>query len=150
MSRSNASTLLFWILAADAATSAAAGLVLIIDADPLSVWLALPTELLRGAGLVMLAFAAFVAGLANRDSAPPKAVWAVIAVNAIWAVDSMILPFIGWVNPSALGLAFITAQAVGVAVFAELEYLALRKLSLSLAYAASPAAVSAAAGLPRS
>jgi hypothetical protein len=37
------------------------------------------------------------------------------------------------VNPSALGLAFITAQAVGVAVFAELEYLALRKLSPSLA-----------------
>jgi hypothetical protein len=54
-------------------------------------------------------------------------VWTVIAVNAIWAVDSMALLASGWMAPNHFGQALIVMQAVAVGVFAELQFIGLRR-----------------------
>jgi hypothetical protein len=51
----------------------------------------------------------------------------VIIANALWAIDSILILLIGWVEPNVLGYAFIIAQALIVAVFAEAQYVGLRK-----------------------
>ncbi len=89
----------------------------------------MPASLLRIAGLVLLPYAAFVAMLARRDVLSRGAVWAVVAGNAIWAVDCVALLFTGWIDPSLLGVAFILVQALVVAAFAELQVVGLRRLA---------------------
>ncbi len=124
------STFLRRVLIADAAASAATGLLMLVGAVPLEQWLALPAGLLRAAGASLLPFAAIVAWLALRDTISRAGVWAVIALNAIWVVDSVALLFTDWVQPAMLGYAFVLAQAGAVAVLAELEYLGLRRATV--------------------
>ncbi|MFP2901020.1 hypothetical protein [Corallococcus sp. 4LFB] len=50
-----------------------------------------------------------------------------VAVNALWVVDSVLLMTHGPTAPTGLGVAFVTAQALAVAVFAALEYAGLRR-----------------------
>jgi hypothetical protein len=57
-------------------------------------------------------------------------VWAVIVVNALWVLDSVALLFMDWIAPNLVGAIFIAAQAVAVGVFAELQYVGLRKQTL--------------------
>ena len=65
--------------------------------------------------------------LGTRELMPKIAVWTLIVVNAIWTIDSIALLFTSWVQPNMLGIAFVVMQAVTVAVFAELQYIGLRK-----------------------
>jgi hypothetical protein len=55
------------------------------------------------------------------------AVWAIIIINTLWALDSVALLLSGWVAPNALGYAFVVLQAVVVAVVAELQYTGMRR-----------------------
>jgi hypothetical protein len=55
-------------------------------------------------------------------------VWTVIACNAVWAVDSLLLLTTGWISPSTLGYAFVIGQAAVVAVFCELQFSAVRRI----------------------
>ncbi len=113
------------VLLADALASGATGLLAV--AVPLSGLLGLPPGLLRGAGLILLPYAALVAWLAVRGAPPPRwAVWAVVGINACWAVDSLLLLVSGWVAPTGLGIAFVVMQALVVAGFAVLQAMALR------------------------
>lgn len=121
------SPLLRWALLADAAASGAMGLLMLLGAGPLGGLLGLPTGLLSGAGLVLLPYAALVAWLGSRASLTRPAVWVVIGINAVWAADSLLLLASGWVQPNGLGQAFIIAQALAVALFAELQVLGLRR-----------------------
>lgn len=114
-------------LLGDAAASGATGLLMAAAAAPLSQLLDLPKPLLLGAGLVLLPYAAAVAWLGSRSSLGAGAVWAVIAINALWVVESLLLLSLGWVRPNALGTAFVVAQAAAVAIFAELQFMALRQ-----------------------
>jgi hypothetical protein len=75
----------------------------------------------------LLPYAAFVALIATRGQVHRGAVWAIVIINALWALDSIILLFTGWVAPNLLGYGFIIVQAVVVALFAELQFLALRR-----------------------
>jgi hypothetical protein len=120
-------TFLRRVLIADAAASAATGLLMLIAANPLEQWLALPAGLLRAAGASLLPFAAIVAWLGVRETISRAGVWAVIALNTIWVVDSVALLFTSWVQPAVLGYVFVLAQAAAVAVLAELEYVGLRR-----------------------
>jgi hypothetical protein len=111
----------------DAATCALAGIALLLLAGPVESWLALPVGLSRAAGVVLLLFAAEVAWVAGRARLPRTAVWAVVAANVLWAIASIVALVAGWLTPNTLGTAFVVAQAVAVAVIAELEVLGLRR-----------------------
>ena len=115
------------VLLADAATSGATGLLMMLGAAAAGELLGIPDALVRYAGLTLLPFAALVALLATRENLWRAGVWAVVVCNALWAADSVLLLLTGWIEPNELGIAFIVAQALVVAVFAELEYLGLRR-----------------------
>ena len=114
-------------LLGDAAASGATGLLMAAGSAPLAELLSLPRPLLIGAGFFLLPYAAIIAWLGMRTSVMKLAVWAVIAINATWVVESMLLLLLGWVQPNTLGIVFIVAQAAAVAVFAEFQFIALRK-----------------------
>jgi hypothetical protein len=115
------------VLLIDAVISGATGVMLVAGADLLQDWLAVPAMLARGAGVSLIPFALLVGYLATRPSMPRAGVWAVIVCNALWAVDSILLLVGGFVSPTTLGTAFIVAQALAVAILAELEYVGLRR-----------------------
>lgn len=114
-------------LLADALVSGATGLLLASGAGVLGELLGLPVALLRVSGLILLPYAALVWMLSQRSLPARAAVWAVIVCNLLWAVDSVLLLFVGPVAPTSLGVAFVVAQATVVALFAELQYFGLRR-----------------------
>lgn len=111
----------------DAVATAAVAALLIAAAAPLSQWLHLPQNLLLGAGLLLVPYVAFLGWLLSRERISTAQAWAMIAINACWVIDSALLLVSGWVSPNALGVAFVVAQALAVAVFAELQYFGLRR-----------------------
>ena len=115
------------VLAADAALCLVAGLALAGAAGLGAGILGLPTGLLRGAGLVLLPVAFFVAWLARRPSPPRRAVVALVVLNGAWVMASLVLLWSGWIAPTAVGAGFILAQAALVAAFALLEARALNE-----------------------
>lgn len=128
---SDARTFLRRVLAFDALTSAAMGLKLVVGAGLLSPLLGLPEPLLRGAGLVLLPFAAMVALAAMKAPSSSGAVMAIAAINALWVVASLGLLVSGRVSPNLLGIAFVTGQAVFVGVLAELQVIGARRLAVT-------------------
>jgi hypothetical protein len=114
-------------LGADAVVSGATGLLMLSAAGSVDGLLGLPAGLMRYAGASLIPFAALVGYLAGRQQVPGAAVWAVIVYNALWALDSVLLLLGGWVAPTALGIAFVIGQAAAVALFAQLQYLGLRR-----------------------
>ena len=121
------STFLRRALLLDAASCAALGLLLAVCAAPLGWWFHLPLPLLREAGLILLTFAAFLAWACTRPLLPRLLVLAIIAGNALWALDSVLLLLPGWIAPNGLGACFILVQAIATALIAELEYVGLRR-----------------------
>jgi hypothetical protein len=121
------------VLLLDAVASGAMGVALVLLATVLAPLLDLPQEMLREAGVVLIPFAAFVGYLASRERPSRVGVWIVIVANAIWTIDSIVLLFSDWIAPNAFGYAFVIVQAVVVGVFAELEYIGLRKSALATA-----------------
>lgn len=118
---------------ADAAISGATALLLIAAGGLLADLLALPPALLRGAGLFLIPYVAFVAFVGTRDTVARPAVWAIVAANAAWAAASVLLLFSGWIAPNALGIAFILAQAAAVALLGELQVMGLRRPEAAVA-----------------
>lgn len=51
----------------------------------------------------------------------------IIAINALWVVGSFAVLVFGAFEPSLLGILFVTAQALVVALFAELQFIGLRR-----------------------
>lgn len=129
----DSSSFLRKVLLADAVVSGATGLLLFLGAGILTALLDVPEDFLRYTGLSLIPFAGLVAYLATRAHLPRPAVWAVIVYNALWAVDSVLILVAGWIAPSALGYAFILAQGVVVAIFAELQFFGLRRSVTALA-----------------
>ena len=117
------------VLAADAASAGAMGLLLLLAPTALLDLLGLPGWLTRGAGLALLPFAAFVAWTASRPAPPRAAVWAIAALNAAWALESIVMVAGGFVPATPFGVAFVLVQAVLVAAFAAMQAALLRQLS---------------------
>ena len=121
------SPLLRQALLSDAVTSAACGLLMLLGAGPLSGLLGVPEMLLRLAGAVLLPYAALIAYLGLREQLQRPIVWAVVIGNVIWTADSLLLLMSGWVEPTRAGYAFVIAQALVVLMYAELQYMGLRR-----------------------
>ncbi len=126
---SDAQTFLRRVLAFDALTSAAMGLMLIVAAGALGPLLNLPVPLLRGVGLSFIPFVALVAYAATRNPASRSLALTVAVLNAVWVVASVGLLMSGLVAPNILGTVFVAAQAVFVGILAELQIIGARRLA---------------------
>ena len=115
------------VLAVDAALSGLSGAVLALDTGMLAGPLGLSPDLMRPVGIFLIGYAALLAWLAARPALPRKAVWALVALNVVWAVESVMLLALRWAEPTGLGLGLVLAQAAAVLLVADLYYLALRR-----------------------
>jgi hypothetical protein len=123
----NPSSILSRALLADAVFSGVSAVGLTLGAGALVPFLSLPEALLRETGLFLIAYTALVGWLGTRQSVPRAPVLLVVAGNAAWTLASIALLFSGAVNPNLLGEIVVVAQAVATGVFAELQYIGLRR-----------------------
>ncbi len=120
-------------LFADAAFSGVSALSLSFGAGAFAALFNLPESLLRETGLFLIAYAAIVAWLGSRTTAPRPLVVVVVIGNAAWTVASIALLFSGAVAPNLSGEFMVIAQAIATGVFAELQYIGLRKSGAQVA-----------------
>jgi hypothetical protein len=114
-------------LLADAVFSGVSAIGLTVLAGVLASFLNLPEVLLRETGLFLIAYTALVGWLGTRQSVLKALVLFVVAGNAAWTLASIALLFSGAVNPNLLGEIVVVAQAIATGLFAELQYIGLRK-----------------------
>ena len=126
-------SLLRLALLADAVASGAMGILLAAAAEPLAAWFGLPLALLREVGLLLIPYAALLVYLATRATTPRLPAQVIVAGNVLWVIGSVALLMSGLVAPTALGTAFVIAQALIVAILAELQLLGLRRQRLAAA-----------------
>ncbi|PZF79578.1 hypothetical protein [Jiangella anatolica] len=119
--------LLRWTLEIDGIVTVLNGLAYVAAAGWVGDRLGLPTSLLYPAGAVLIVMGAFVFYVSTRREAPVSWVGAIIAINAVWVVDSVIVAAAGWFDPTTAGTVWILLQAALVAVFVELEWVGLRR-----------------------
>ena len=115
------------VLLADALVSGAAGALMLFGAALLAPLLNLPVALLVPAGAVLALYAGALVWLARKPALPRGAVWALIAINVLWAIDCLWVSLGGVFAPTQLGHAFIGVQIAAVLLFADLQYMALRR-----------------------
>jgi hypothetical protein len=114
-------------LLADAIFSGVSAVGLTLGASILAPFLNLPEVLLRETGLFLIAYTALVGWLATRSTVAKGLVLLVVVGNAAWTLGSIALLFSGAVSPNLLGQIVVVAQAIATGVFAELQYIGLRK-----------------------
>jgi hypothetical protein len=129
------SPLLRRTLLIDAALAFLSGIALTLASDPLAELLQLPVTALRACGLLFLPFAALAGWLGTRDRVHRPLVFFVIALNALFSVDLVILLLGGWLQTNRLGELFVATHAVIIAVLAEMEVYGLRRSTRVDAYA---------------
>ena len=122
--------LLRFALKLDAVTTGLGGIAYVAAYSLLDGWLGLPGGLLVAVGVALAAYGLLVWHLATRPGMPRVAVWAVIAANTVWVVDSFLLLAIDGFSPTTAGQIAIAAQAVAVAGYAALQYIGLRRASM--------------------
>jgi hypothetical protein len=123
----NPSTFLRRALIADAVFSGVAAVGFTVGAGPFASLFALPEVFLREVGLFLIAYAALVGWLGTRQAVLKPLVMVPIVGNAAWTLGSIALLFSGAVAPNMLGMIMVVAQAIATGVFAELQYIGLRK-----------------------
>jgi hypothetical protein len=111
----------------DAVASGLTAALLVAGADALRDWLGLPVVLMREAGLILVAYVAFVVFAATRAQISAGAVWAIIACNALWTIASIVILESGLVAPTTLGMVFVIGQALAVLALGALQFVALRR-----------------------
>ncbi|MCP1914750.1 hypothetical protein [Bradyrhizobium sp. USDA 4508] len=123
----HSSQLLRRALLADAVFSGVSAIAIVLDAGALASLLGLPEALLRETGLFLIAYTALVGWLGTRTSVPKPLVMLVVVGNAAWTLASIALLLSGAVSPNLFGTIVILAQAIATGVFAELQYVGLRR-----------------------
>ena len=121
------SQLLRRALLADAIFSGVSAVGLTLGAGAFAALLNLPEALLRESGLFLIAYTALVGWLGTRASVPKALVVLVVIGNAAWTLASIALLFSGVVSPNLLGELVVVAQAIATGVFAELQYIGMRR-----------------------
>jgi uncharacterized protein YjeT (DUF2065 family) len=123
----HSSILLRRALLADAVFSGVGALAMTLDANLFASLLQLPEALLRETGLFLIAYTALVGWLATRPSVPKALIMLVVAGNAVWTLASFALLLSGAVSPNVFGEIVVVAQAIATGIFAELQYMGLRR-----------------------
>lgn len=114
------------VLWADAASAAGCAALQLAAAPVLSPLLGLPAPLLLATGVALLPFVAFAIWLARRATPPRAGVQALALANAAWVAGCLALLLTGS-GGTVLGQLYILAQAVAVAVLAELQWFGARR-----------------------
>ncbi|MDM0004111.1 hypothetical protein QTI51_02970 [Variovorax sp. J22G73] len=115
------------VMWADAASCAATGALQVAFTGALAALTGLPAPLLMGTGLFLLAYAAVAALVAMRRTPPRMLIGLVVLGNFGWAVACVALLVSGMFPVTAVGIAWVLAQAVCVVVLAELQWTGLRR-----------------------
>ncbi|HET7793040.1 MAG TPA: hypothetical protein VFL64_06610 [Rhizobacter sp.] len=115
------------VLLADAGVSAAAGAVMVLGGAALQALLGLPGSLLLPAGLFLFGYAAALAWLSRRERLPRAVMWVLVLGNVVWAADCGLIAFGAGFAPTTWGQALLGVQIVAVLVFAELQFVCLRR-----------------------
>lgn len=111
----------------DAVASGGLGVLALAADSVLKDLLGTPTSLLVPAGAFLVLFALELLLLASLRRISRPAVWATVAVNLLWVFYSVTILVTGAYPLTGLGIAFVIAQAVAVAGFAELQIVGLRR-----------------------
>lgn len=119
------------ILAFDALTCTLMGIILTLSSATLAPLLALPQNLLFYAGCALFPIAIFMAVLACQSHPWGAGVWLVILGNAGWVLASLAV-LIG-TSPNALGVGFVIAQALVVALLALAEFKTAGRMAIGIA-----------------
>ena len=114
-------TLLRFALYADAAATAATGLLMAGAAGMLAQVTGIPAAFSMPVGLGLIAFAAFVGWVGWRAQTSRPLAMLVIAVNALWVVGSIVVLVAALFPLTLLGTAFVLVQAVAVGALALLQ-----------------------------
>ncbi|SOE03857.1 hypothetical protein [Blastococcus haudaquaticus] len=111
----------------DAVVTGLNGAAYLVGAALLDDLLGLPPGLLRGVGAFLLVYAAAVwlVGARTRPSTP--AVEAVVVLNGLWAVGSVVVVLTDRFTPTTVGAVWLVLQALVVAGFAALQLVGLRR-----------------------
>ena len=126
MTIANSVSFLRRVLFADAALSTVMALLLIFSASTIASITALPEILLSGAGWALVPWVVVVVFAAPREHVRPALIWTIVALNSVWAIESVALLFMESIEANALGIAFVLAQALVVALLAILQASGLR------------------------
>jgi hypothetical protein len=111
--------------ALDALVTAANAAVYLLAAGLLTDLLGADVATYRWVGAFLLAYAALVGWYAAAGRAT-AAGWAVVVANEVWVVASLVVAVLGTFDLTAVGRAWVVAQAVVVGAFAVLQARALR------------------------
>jgi hypothetical protein len=111
----------------DAAASGALGLLAVGAAAPLSGLLGPATGVLLGTGAFLVVYALGLVVVAARPVISRPAAWTVVVGNSVWVLGSVGAVVAGREELTTLGVAVVLAQAAAVAVFADLQWLGLRR-----------------------
>jgi hypothetical protein len=119
--------LLRFALRLDAAGSGTLGLLALAAATPLADLLGMTAGELLGTGAFLVGYALALVLLAARPVIPRAGAWTVVVGNSLWVLGSIGAVVAGRDTFTALGVAVVLAQAAAVAVFADLQWLGLRR-----------------------
>ena len=120
------------VLTADALSCLGMGAVLMAAAGPLADLSGLAGNLVFGAGLALVPVGLFILIVSRRETAAALFVYAIIAGNALWIAESLVLAA-NAPRITVIGTGFVLAQALIVAVLTALETLGVMR-----AHQASP------------
>lgn len=105
------------------------GAVLMTAGSPfLSPLLDLPAGLLLGAGVALVPWVVGLLVIARREQVSKTVMVDIIGINFLWAAICFGLLIGGWIAPNALGIAFVVAQAIAVALLGCLQWRGIREL----------------------
>ena len=117
------------VLQANMVFSGLSGLLLAVDAGPLSRWLGVPAAwILMVIGIGLLGFAWQLFQTAKQSPMNLRQANAILLMDIAWVVGSALLLFTGWVSFTTAGWWAVLLVADVVALFAILEFVGIRRL----------------------
>lgn len=97
------------------------------DGRPFVRMLGMPLAVLVSVGLFLIVYAAFVWIVGTRRRVSRPGAWVAVVINVLYALGCVVAVAAGLFPLTALGVAFVLAQAAAVALFAGLQFLGLRR-----------------------
>ena len=110
---------------------AAAVAFVLLGPNSLMTQLDVPKGMLIAVGVVALYGVPRLWSISKHRKISRVNAWTVVGANAAWAVMSCVAVFVGWIQPSTLGVILIVTQGILTGVVAELEFIGLRRAGVA-------------------